>query len=371
MLTAARATTAREAVMIPLSMVAVQAFMVGMILLSKVALNAGMHPMVILLYRNLISAVTVAPAAIFFERKMLKKVDWIVLGWISANATFGVVPAMGLYYYGLRTTSAAYSAIFINLIPIVTFVIAVLLRTEKLALGNWHGRTKLLGALLCVGGTMVVTLLKGHPLHLWPTGILKASDDSRAPANPAGAHHGMVAGTVFLCGSCVGYSLWLIVQARVARIFPAKYSITMLTCLVGSIQSFLVGICISRTGWKLGWNLQLLTVVYLGIFNTGVTFVLISWAISRRGPIYPPMFNSLSLVVATILDSVLLGTSIYVESALGTLLVVLGLYAYLWGKGTETKLAAAAEAAAAAQEEAGQHQRQGGTHEMTSSARAN
>ncbi|GJM89761.1 hypothetical protein PR202_ga05980 [Eleusine coracana subsp. coracana] len=354
MLTAARATTAREAVMIPLSMVAVQAFMVGMILLSKVALNAGMHPMVILLYRNLIAAATVAPAAIFFERKMLKKVDWIVLGWIL-QTLHSVVPAMGLYYYGLRTTSAAYSAIFINLIPIVTFVIAVLLRTEKLALGNWHGRTKLLGALLCVGGTMVVTLLKGHPLHLWPTGILKASDDSRAPANPAGAHHGMVAGTVFLCGSCVGYSLWLIVQ------------------------SFLVGICISRTGWKLGWNLQLLTVVYLGIFNTGVTFVLISWAISRRGPIYPPMFNSLSLVVATILDSVLLGTSIYVERqaystfipALGTLLVVLGLYAYLWGKGTEMKLAAAAEAAAAAQQEAGQHQRQGGTHEMTSSARAN
>ncbi|KAK3134816.1 hypothetical protein QOZ80_5BG0411050 [Eleusine coracana subsp. coracana] len=221
---------------------------------------------------------------------------------------------------------------------------------------------------------MVVTLSKGHPLHLWPTGILKASDDddSRAPASPAGAHrHGMVAGTVFLCGSCVGYSLWLIVQARVARIFPAKYSITMLTCLVGSIQSFLVGICISRTGWKLGWNLQLLTVVYLGVFNTGVTFVLISWAISRRGPIYPPMFNSLSLVVATILDSVLLGTSIYVESALGTLLVVLGLYAYLWGKGTEMKLAAAAQAAAAAQEETGQHQRRDGTHEMANSARAN
>jgi hypothetical protein len=168
------------------------------------------------------------------------------------------------------------------------------LRTEKLALGNWPGRTKLLGALLCVGGMMVVTLLKGHPLHLWPTGILKASI-SQAPASPTGGHqHGMVAGTIFFCspavsathsGSSCRYVLTrtkqcsilsfesrsqchgligknTIHQARVAQIFPARYSLTMLTCLVGSIQSFLVGICDSRTGWKLGWNLQLLTVVY-------------------------------------------------------------------------------------------------------------
>ena len=35
---------------------------------------------------------------------------------------------MGLYYYGLQVTSAAYSVVFLNLIPIVTFVIAILVR---------------------------------------------------------------------------------------------------------------------------------------------------------------------------------------------------------------------------------------------------
>jgi drug/metabolite transporter (DMT)-like permease len=35
---------------------------------------------------------------------------------------------MGLYFYGLRTTSAAYSSIFLNLIPIATFVVAIVLR---------------------------------------------------------------------------------------------------------------------------------------------------------------------------------------------------------------------------------------------------
>lgn len=33
-----------------------------------------------------------------------------------------------MYYYGLRDTNAAYSANFLNLIPIVTFIIAVIFR---------------------------------------------------------------------------------------------------------------------------------------------------------------------------------------------------------------------------------------------------
>ena len=39
-----------------------------------------------------------------------------------------IVLAMGLYYYGLRATSAAYSVNFLNLIPIITFIIAIMLR---------------------------------------------------------------------------------------------------------------------------------------------------------------------------------------------------------------------------------------------------
>jgi hypothetical protein len=39
---------------------------------------------------------------------------------------------MGLYYYGLRATSPAYSINFLNLIPIVTFIIAIVLRSLSL-----------------------------------------------------------------------------------------------------------------------------------------------------------------------------------------------------------------------------------------------
>ena len=35
---------------------------------------------------------------------------------------------MGLHYYGLRATNAGYSVDFLNLVPVVTFITAVILR---------------------------------------------------------------------------------------------------------------------------------------------------------------------------------------------------------------------------------------------------
>jgi hypothetical protein len=57
-----------ESVMLPASMVLVQLFSIVLVLLSKLALNTGMRPFVLLAYRNLIGAAAVAPLAFFFER---------------------------------------------------------------------------------------------------------------------------------------------------------------------------------------------------------------------------------------------------------------------------------------------------------------
>ncbi|KAJ1277442.1 hypothetical protein BS78_04G004200 [Paspalum vaginatum] len=328
-----------EAVMLPVSMVLVQVFTIGALLLSKLALNVGMEPFVLLAYRNLIGAIIVAPFALYFDRSMVRKVGLKVLGWISISALFGIVLAMGLHYYGLRATNAACSVNFLNLIPVVTFVIAVLLRVEKLAAGTRAGRAKMLGTAICVGGTMVASLYKGKLLHLWPTHLLRHHAAGRAPPH----HLHMALGTAYLCGSCLAYALWFIVQVRVGRMFPCKYLSTLLACVSGTLQALAIGAVIVRVGagggggstWRLDWDLRLVTVVYSGVFNTAATFCLISWAIARRGPIYPSMFNSLALVATMVLDSLLLGTVVSVGSLLGTLLIALGLYAFLWGKAKE------------------------------------
>ncbi|KAG6736770.1 hypothetical protein POTOM_060335 [Populus tomentosa] len=52
--------------------------------------------------------------------------------------------------------------------------------------------------------------------------------------------------------------------AKLLKVFPFKYHTTMITCLLASIQSAAIGLCIDRSNaaWKLEWNLQLLTIIY-------------------------------------------------------------------------------------------------------------
>uniref|UniRef100_A0ACD5TF45 Uncharacterized protein n=1 Tax=Avena sativa TaxID=4498 RepID=A0ACD5TF45_AVESA len=332
-----------ERVALPAGMVLVQAFTVVTMVLSKVALNAGMHPLVLLVYRNIFAAVAVLPLAVALERDLWKKLNLPALGWITINATLGVLLAMGLYYCGLRATSAAYAVDFLNLIPVATFLIAAVLRVERLSLASCPGRAKLLGAAAGVAGTMVVSLCKGPRL-------LRPSSHSNGAGSAALVHGDMVLGTLFLAASCVSYALWFVVQARVAVVFPSRYWSTTLTCLIGSVLSAIAALAVALTGpsqglalaaWRLRWDMQLATVVYSGVFNTGATFVLVSWAVARRGPVYPSMFNSLSLVATTVVDAIVLGTDVYLGGVLGAALVVAGLYAFLWGKGKE--LAAAKE----------------------------
>uniref|UniRef100_A0A0E0RG38 WAT1-related protein n=1 Tax=Oryza rufipogon TaxID=4529 RepID=A0A0E0RG38_ORYRU len=331
-----------ERLLLPLSMVLVQLFTIGALLLAKLSFNSGMAPFVLLAYRNLIGTVTMLPFAFWFERQMMKKVNYKVLGWIFFNALFGIVLAMGLHYYGLRATNAGYTVNFLNLVPVVTFIIAAIFRLEKLKLKTRSGMIKVIGTVICVVGTMVVSLYRGKLLHLWPTHLLKpaqlraigGSDDSTFPT-----HHNMLIGTLFLCGSCLSYAFWFIVQAKVNKEFPSKYFSTMLACLMGTIQAVVIGIAVDRdrSAWALHWDLQLITIIYSGVFNTAATFCLITWAVSRRGPTYPSMFNSLALIITVVLDSMLLGSDISVGSLLGAFMIIIGLYSFLWGKGKEIK----------------------------------
>ncbi|XP_006658516.1 WAT1-related protein At1g09380-like isoform X2 [Oryza brachyantha] len=329
---------AAEWVLLPTSMVLVQLFTIGALILTKLSFNVGMAPFVLLAYRNLVGAIVVLPFALWFERGMMKKVTWKILGWISINALFGIVLAMGLHYYGLRATDAAYTVNFLNLIPIVTFIIAVIFRMEKLKLKTCLGVTKVIGTVICVGGTMVISLYKGKLLHLWPTHLLTPAQlHSVGGGGGSPDHHGMLVGTLFLCGSCLSYALWFIVQAKVSKEFPSKYLSTMLACLLGTVQAAVLGVAVDRdpSAWVLRWDLQLLTVVYSGVFNTAASFCLITWAVTRRGPTYPSMFNCLALILTVVLESVLLGTDVSVGSLLGALMIIVGLYAFLWGKGKE------------------------------------
>jgi hypothetical protein len=66
-----------------------------------------------------------------------------------------------------------------------------------------------------------------------------------------------------------------------------------------------------------------------------------AWCVQQRGPLFVSVFSPLMLLIVAVLSSLLLGEKLHLGTAMGAVLIVMGLYAVLWGKGRE----AAAEAA--------------------------
>ncbi|KAI4307007.1 hypothetical protein L6164_030242 [Bauhinia variegata] len=326
---------------IVLSMLLVQVFAAGLQLLSRVVLVKGTFIFALIAYRHIVGAVCVAPFAFYLERGGVKKLGWSASFWLFLNALVGITMAMGFFYYGLRDTSATYSVNFLNLIPIFTFLVSIIFRMEKLGLETWAGKAKTVGAILCVGGALTCSIYKGAAFH-----IVHHSVSTRITVDSSKTN--MLRGTLFLVASCLSYTLWYIVQVKMLKAFPFKYCATMLTCILASMQAAVAGLCINRStsAWKLGWDLQLITILYSGALATAATFCLISWVIAKKGPTYPPMFNPLALVFVAVSEGVFLGVPIRLGILLGMVSIICGLYSFLWGKRREMKTLPQANVAA-------------------------
>ncbi|XP_068487591.1 WAT1-related protein At5g64700-like [Phaseolus vulgaris] len=314
-----------------LSMLLVQVLLTGMQLLSRVILVQGTFIGALIVYRHLVAAICVAPFALYFERGHPKKLNCKVWFWLFVNALTGMAMAQGLFYYGLRDTSATYSMSFLNLVPITTFFTSIILRMEKLKWQTWVGKAKSVGSIMCVGGALVSSVYKGREFYL---------DHHNHHTHQTAPHKThMLHGTIFLICSCFSYTTWFIAQVKLLKVFPFKYWGTMLACILAAIQAAVIGVCLdsSKAAWRLEWNLQLITILYSGALATAATFCILSWAITIQGPSYPPMFNPLSLIFVAFSEAVILGEPLTFGMLVGMVLIIMGLYSFLWSKKNDTQ----------------------------------
>jgi drug/metabolite transporter (DMT)-like permease len=244
--------------------------------------------------------------------------------------------AQNLYISGMKLTSATFASATTNLIPGVTFVLALIFRYERLAIRASSGQAKVAGTLLGVAGAMLLTFYKGADITPWHSHV-------NLVASSAAAHHQQAAdanrvmGSLLCISSCVFYALWLILQAKLSKDYPFHYSSTALMCVMSTLQSVAFALWTDRdvAQWRLGLDVRLLSVAYSGVLASGLMLVVLSWCVKKRGPLFASVFNPLMLLVVAVLSSLLLGEKLYLGSALGAVLIVVGLYAVLWGKGRE------------------------------------
>ncbi|KAL0387167.1 UNVERIFIED_CONTAM: WAT1-related protein [Sesamum radiatum] len=300
-------------------MVCVQIVFAGVSVFYKLAANDGMSLQVLIAYRFMFAAATVLPLALIIDRKNRPKLTWKIALQAFVSALFGGSMAQNLFAESLVLTSATFAAAMTNLVPAVTFILAIFFRMERVGLKTRAGKAKVTGTFMCIGGAMLLTFYKGCEVNIWSTHFDLLHRSQQPGGHVAAAHHKSVSnilGPLLALACCFTSSLSLIIQAKMSETYPCHYSSTALISVMGSVQAVVFALCTvrDRSQWKLGWNLRLLSVSYMGIVASGLMWAFIMSCVRMRGPLFVSVFNPLLLVIVALAGSLLLNEKLHLGS---------------------------------------------------------
>ncbi|XP_028792323.1 WAT1-related protein At1g68170-like [Neltuma alba] len=321
-------------------MVTVQLTFAVVNVLYKLSVYDGMNVRVLIAYRFIFATAFMAPLAFLFDRKKKSKMTWTVLFQAALCGLFGGTLQQTLYLETLALTSVTFSSAMSNLNTVMTFLLALCFRLERLNVKAAAGQAKILGTVIGIGGAMLLTFFKGAQIHTtsFHVSLLHHHDGYVAPSNSSTG--GTILGAICALGSSISFALWLIVQSKMSEKYKSHYTTTFLMSLMSSVISVAFALCFERdwNQWTLGWNIRLLTVAYAGMVPSGLTVVMIAWCVHKRGPLFVSIFSPLLLVILAFVGSFLLDETLHLGSIIGGVLIVVGLYVVLWGKSKEMKM---------------------------------
>ncbi|XP_030535636.1 WAT1-related protein At4g30420-like [Rhodamnia argentea] len=298
-------------------------------LLARASFLQGVSPRVFVVYRQATATLFISPIA-FLGRTSL---GWKSFSLIFLASLIGVAINQNIYYEGMYLASSSIASATNNVIPATTFLLASALGMEKVNGRSLRSVAKILGTAVCVGGAIVMALLRGPKLlnaefHLRSRSIFAAEGDS------------WLLGCVFLLGSACCWSIWLILQVPMSASHPDHLSLSAWMCFMSTIQCAIITLFLEQDpeAWKIHSNLGIAAILYSGIVGSGISFFIQSWCISQRGPLFSSTFIPLSTVIVTIFAAIFLHEEIYTGSLAGAIAVVAGLYLVLWGKANDGEI---------------------------------
>ncbi|KAJ4776768.1 WAT1-related protein [Rhynchospora pubera] len=317
-----------------LVMLSVTACFSVMNILIKVVITEGMPPLVLVSLRQLVATVFIAPIAYLRERKMRPKMTFEIFVYLFLGGLFGASLTQYLFYTGLKHTSATFTCAFLNIVPVFTFLMALLFRLDILNVNSKAGVLKLTGTLICLAGTVLLMFYQG--LTLIPSHHSEISKQESRPTISSTRHDWMI-GSIFLVMGCIAWSSWFLIQSKIGKKYPTLYSSTAITFFLGFIQATAFCFVTEKgiSAWIPQTKLQIITVVFSGIVGSGIGFLVLSWCVEKRGPVFTAAFSPLTQMMVAVFDILFLHEVLHLGSVLGSALVIAGLYFLLWGKSYE------------------------------------
>ncbi|CAN6697218.1 unnamed protein product [Malus baccata var. baccata] len=281
----------------------------GMSLISKFALNHGMSPHVLVVYRHAVATVFIAPFAIIFDRPVIDQ---------------------NLFYTGMKLTTATFTSAMCNVLPAFAFIMAWIFRLEKINLRSLHSLAMILGTIVTVGGAMLMTLING-PMLNFPWTRRNIHQESTVST----VHQDPIKGGIMLAAGCFCWSCFMILQAITLKSYPAELSLTTWICLVGTVQGTAAALAFewnNPIAWSIHFDYKLLAAVYSGIMCSGIAYYIQGMVMKERGPVFVTAFSPLSMIITAVMSSFILAEIMYLGRVIGAMVIVIGLYMVLWGK---------------------------------------
>ncbi|EYU23896.1 hypothetical protein ABFS82_14G312500 [Erythranthe guttata] len=313
-----------------LAMIFLQFGYAGMYIVTLVSFKRGFSHWVFVVYRHAVATLVFAPFAFFLEKKRRPKMTISIFFKIMVLAFLEPVLDQNLYGVGIQYTSATFASATVNVLPAITFIMALIFRLEKVNLKKMYSLAKVIGTAVTVTGAMVMTLYKGPAVDIFRNG-----SHHQAAAGSADQH--WVAGTIMLLSCIVGWSAFFILQNKTLEEYPAELSLTSLVCFMGTLEGGVAAVIMERrkSAWAIGFDSRLLAASYSGIVCSGIAYYMQSVVNRVRGPVFVTAFSPLSMIITAVLGALILSEQIHLGSLIGAVIIVFGLYCVVWGKSKE------------------------------------
>ncbi|RDX71874.1 WAT1-related protein [Mucuna pruriens] len=306
----------------------------GMYIITMVSFKHGMSHWILSVYRHVVAAIIIVPFALVLERKIRPKMTLPIFLRIVALGFLEPVLDQNLYNMGMKMTSTTFASATVNVLPAITFVMALIFRLETVNLRKFHSLAKVIGTVITVSGAMVMTLYKGPAFQIikGAGAINNHSNASDSTTEPSNQH--WILGPVMLISSCASWAGFFILQK-----YPAELSLTAWICVMGIIEGSIASLIFERdfSVWALGWDSRLLACVYSGVICSGMAYYVQGVVTRERGPVFVTSFSPLCMIITAALGSFVLAEKVHLGSIFGAILIVCGLYTVVWGKSKDRR----------------------------------
>ncbi|XP_010425593.1 PREDICTED: WAT1-related protein At3g28070 isoform X1 [Camelina sativa] len=325
----------REAVFLT-AMLAVETSVVGISTLFKVATSKGLNIYPYLGYSYLLASLLLLPSLFFTNRS--RSLPPLSLSILCKIGLLGFLGSMYVItgYIGIEYSNPTLGSAIGNITPALTFILAVIFRMEKVSFKERSSVAKVMGTILSLTGALVVIFYHGP--HVFVASSLPYVNFRISPSLSSSNSDWLIGGALFTIQG-IFVSVSFILQAHIMSEYPAAFTVSFLYTLCVSFVTTTIGLVVEKNNpsvWIIHFDITLITIVTMAII-TSVYYVIHSWTVRHKGPVYLAIFKPLSILIAVVMGFIFLNDSLYLGCLIGGILITLGFYAVMWGKANEEK----------------------------------